>query len=80
MPTPYIPASDEDRRKEAIEKLQAKQARIADEVQKENDMWNSRFGLKVEGGYRKSRRSRTLKRVQKRKQTRRHRHRHRHRR
>jgi hypothetical protein len=32
------------------------------------------------GGYRKSRRSRTLKRVQKRKQTRRHRHRHRHRR
>jgi hypothetical protein len=76
VPTPYVPASDEVRREEAIEKLRANQARIAYEAKQDTDMWFSRFGLR-EGGYRKSRRSRTLKRVQKRKQTRRHRHRHR---
>jgi hypothetical protein len=75
VPTPYVPAPYEDRREEAITSLRAKQARIGVEAQQDTDMWYSRFGLK--GGYRKSRRSRTLKRVQKRKQTRRHRHRHR---
>ena len=88
VPAPYIPAIDEVRRAEAIESLRTKQAMIDDEVQKENDMRDSRNAYaaaayaaeqasKSKGGYRKSRRSRTPKRVQKRKQTRRHRHRHR---
>jgi hypothetical protein len=56
VPQPYVPASDEDRRAEAVNNLREKHAKIKAEAKQEYDMWQHRFGLK--GGYRKSRSSR----------------------
>ena len=83
----FVAKSDEHYRSTALQNLQRIQANNDHEVKQENAMWESRNAAAARryaaeqagkgGGYRKSRRSRTLKRVQKRKQTRRHRHRHR---
>ena len=41
-PTPYVPASDEVRRAEALQNLRTNQAIIAHEVKQENAMWDGR--------------------------------------
>jgi hypothetical protein len=68
----------DSRNENAARRYAAEQAAAAEAEAAEQAAAAKQAGKK--GGYRKSRRSRTLKRVQKRKQTRRHRHRHRHRR
>lgn len=85
----FVAKSDEHYRGIALQNLQRIQAKNDHEAEQDLTMWNSRneaaahryaaehAGKSKIGGYRKSRRSRTPKRVQKRKQTRRHRHRHR---
>ena len=83
----FVAKSDEHYRGIALQNLQRIQAKNDHEAEQDLTMWNSRNEAAARryaaeqagkgGGYRKSRRSRTLKRVQKRKQTRRHRHRHR---